>query len=166
VVAKHGVVVDTDVIVQNPKSGLYGFRMELGHARDGTRMQANRTGFATDTAAMVEYNRLSRQRDARVPRPRLTDSVQTLFQDWLCAREQEIEPNTLYSYTWLFSLLYPYLGKVRGSRLSARMVERTYRDLEAAGLSRTTLRTLDLVLNKAFGEQTGRTLGTQAPRKR
>ncbi len=45
------------------------------------------------------------------------------------------------------------------------MVERVYRDLEVAGYSRTTLRTLDLVLAKAFGEQTGRTLGARRPRE-
>lgn len=43
------------------------------------------------------------------------------------------------------------------------MVERAYRQLEGAGYSRTTLRTLNLVLAKAFGEQTGRTLGACKP---
>jgi hypothetical protein len=64
------------------------------------------------------------------------------------AREQELEPNTLYHYAWLLRLIYPHVGRVRASRLSARMVENAYRDLEAAGHSRTTLRTLDLVLCK------------------
>jgi integrase len=86
-------------------------------------------------------------------------------QDWLRAREQELQPNTLYNYTWLLGLIYPYLGTVRGSRLSARMTERAYRQLEAAGYSRTTLRTLDLVLTKAYGEQTGLTLGAHRPRE-
>jgi hypothetical protein len=45
------------------------------------------------------------------------------------------------------------------------MVERSYQQLEAAGYSRTTLRTLNLVLAKAFGEQTGRTLGAHRPRE-
>jgi membrane-bound lytic murein transglycosylase MltF len=35
------------------------------------------------------------------------------------------------------------------------MVERAYGDLEASGYSRTTIRTLDLVLAKAFAEQLG-----------
>jgi len=41
---------------------------------------------------------------------------------------------------------------VRGSRLSARMVENAYRELEATGYFRTSLRTLDLVLAEAFEE--------------
>ncbi|MEV4715024.1 site-specific integrase [Micromonospora sp. NPDC049374] len=45
------------------------------------------------------------------------------------------------------------------------MTERAYRHLEAAGYSRTTLRTLDLVLTKAYGEQTGLTLGAHRPRE-
>lgn len=45
------------------------------------------------------------------------------------------------------------------------MIERAYRDLELAGYSRSTLRTLDLVLGNAFGEQTGRTVGARKPRE-
>jgi hypothetical protein len=63
---------------------------------------------------------------------------------------------TTTNYGWLLGLIYPYVGRVRASRPSARMTERAYRQLEAAGYSRTTLRTLNLVLAKAFGEQTGR----------
>ncbi|MEU4563625.1 site-specific integrase [Actinoplanes sp. NPDC023936] len=48
-------------------------------------------------------------------------------------------------------------------RSSARMVERAYQQLETDGYSRTTLRTLNLVLRKAFGEQTGRNLGLRKP---
>jgi integrase len=158
-------VADTDVILQDPASGLYGFRLEMGRDGNGIRMQARRTGFVTEKAAMVEYGRLCRQRDARHPRPRLSDTVQQLCESWLLAREQELQPNTRYNYAWLLGLIYPYLGGVRASRLSARMVEGAYRDLEACGYSRTTLRTLDLVLTKAFGELTGRTLGARKPRE-
>lgn len=42
------------------------------------------------------------------------------------------------------------------------MVERAYRELEIAGYSRTTLRTLHLVLAKAFEEQVDRTLNENA----
>ncbi|MER7004743.1 site-specific integrase [Dactylosporangium sp. NPDC000555] len=45
------------------------------------------------------------------------------------------------------------------------MTERAYLQLETAGYSRTTLRTLHLVLAKAFGEQTGRTLNAHKPRE-
>jgi integrase len=45
------------------------------------------------------------------------------------------------------------------------MAERAYQQLEVAGYSRTTLRTLNLVLAKAFGEQTGRALGAHKPRE-
>jgi hypothetical protein len=75
--------------------------------------------------------------------------VQAVCRDWLQVREQELEPNTVYGYTWLLSLVYPYVGRVRASRLSAWMVERAYRDLEAAGYSRNTLRTLDVVFAKS-----------------
>jgi integrase len=158
-------VADVDVIIQDPATGLFGFRLEMGRDRSGVRRQARRTGFVTEKAALAEYRRLSRQRDTQAARPRLGDTVQTVCQGWLHVREQELEPNTLYNYAWLLSLVYPYLGCVRASRLSARMTERAYRDLEAAGYSRTTLRTLDLVLGKAFGEQTGRTLGACRPRE-
>jgi len=45
------------------------------------------------------------------------------------------------------------------------MVERAYRELEGCGYSRTTLRTLNLVLAKAFVEQVGWTLGARKPRE-
>jgi len=159
------VMVDAEVIVRDQTTGLFGFRLELGRGRSGTRMQARRSGFVTEQAALAEYRRLCRQRDAQLARPRLSDTVQTVCQGWLLAREHELQPNTLYSYAWLLSLIYPYLGRVRVSRLSARMTECAYRHLEAAGYSRSTLRTLDLVLAKAFGEQTGRTLGARKPRE-
>jgi integrase len=159
------VMTDIDVIVRDPVTGTFGFRLELGRDRNGARMQARRAGFVTEQAALVEYRRLGRRRDANLARPRLSDPVQAVCEDWLRSREQELQPNTLYNYAWLLGLLYPYIGKVRACRLSARMTERVYRDLEAAGYSRSTLRTLDLVLTKAFAAQIGRTLGTHKPRE-
>jgi integrase len=156
---------DTDAIVQDQATGLYGFRLEMGRGRDGTRIQVRRTGFATEKVALTEYRRLCRQRDARLPKPRLSDTVRSICDGWVLAREQELEPNTVYNYRWLLGLIYPHVGGVRASRLSARMVERAYRDLEAAGYSRTTLRTLNLVLMKAFVEQTGRDLHVRKPRE-
>src|SRR2546430_9330810 len=152
-------MADLDVIAQDPTTGLFGFRLELGRDRTGARMQARRTGSVTEKAALSEYRRLSRLRDARRPRLRLPDTVQTVCEDWLNARGQELQPNTVYNYGWLLNLIYPHVGRVRASRLSARMTERAYRQLKAAGCSRTTLRVLNLVLAKAFVEQTGRTLG-------
>jgi hypothetical protein len=156
---------DTDAIVQDPMTGLFGFRLEMGRDHGGIRMQARRSGFATAKAAQTEYRRLCRQRDAQHPKPRLSDSVQDVCEGWVLAREQELEPNTVYGYRWLLGLIYPHVGGVRASRLSARMVERAYRKLEGRGYSRTTLRTLNLVLAKAFVEQVGRTLGVRKPRE-
>ena len=158
-------MTDTDVIVQDQVTGLFGFRVEMGRDRNGSRMQARRTDFRTEKAALAEYRRLCRQRDAQHPKPRLSDTVQDLCQGWLLARGRELQPNTLYNYAWLLALIYPYVGRVGASRLSARMVERAYRELEASGYCRTTLRTLDLVLAKAFEQQTGRTLGVHKPRE-
>lgn len=158
-------MTDVDVIVRDPVTGMFGFRVELGRDRGGARMQARRGGFVSEKAALVEYRRLCRLRDAGRPRPRLSDTVQTVCEDWLAGRVRELQPNTVYNCGWLLSLVYPYVGRVRASRLSARMVERVYRQLEAAGFSRTTLRTLNLVLAKAFGEQIGRALGVHKPRE-
>jgi hypothetical protein len=75
------------------------------------------------------------------------------------------EKEALTTYRRLCRQLYPHVGGVRASRLSARIVERAYRDLEPAGYSRTTLRTLNLVLVKAFDEQAGRSPGVRKPRE-
>jgi hypothetical protein len=83
----------------------------------------------------------------------------------LLSREQELEPNTSYNYRWWLGLIFPHIGKVRARRLSAGIVERAYRDLEADGYSLTTVRTLDLVLTKVCTEQLGRTLGARKPRE-
>ncbi|MBL7261586.1 site-specific integrase [Actinoplanes sp. LDG1-01] len=163
--AEVRAVSDTEAIVQDPVTGLFGFRLEMGRDNEGTRVQARRSGFTTAKAAKTEYERLCRQRDAQHPKPRLSDSVQTVCESWVLSREQELEPNTVYGYRWLFGLIYPYVGGVRAGRLSARMVERAYRELEGCGYSRTTLRTLNLVLSKAFVEQVGRTLGARMPRE-
>ena len=122
---------DTDAIVQDQETGLYGFRLEMGRGRDGTRMQVRRSGFATEKLALTEYRRLCRQRDACHPKPRLSETVQSICDGWVLAREQELEPNTVYNYRWLLGLIYPHVGGVRASRLSARMVERAYRELSA-----------------------------------
>lgn len=131
---------DTDAIVQDPVTGLFGFRLEMGRDHGGIQMQARRSGFVTETAARTECGRLCRQRDAQHPKPRLNDSVQNICEGWVLAREQELEPNTVYGYRWLLGLIYPYVDGVRASRLSARMVERAYHQLEGRGYSRTTLR--------------------------
>lgn len=155
---------EIELIVQDAATGLFRFRLEMGRGPDGTRVQARRTGFATRRAAQAEYRRLCRQRDSRLARSRLTGTVQALCDGWLQAREQELEPNTLHNYRWLLGLIYPFVGRLRASRLTARTVERAYRDLESSGISRTTLRTLDLVLFKAYVEQTGHQLKTRKPR--
>jgi hypothetical protein len=158
-------VADTDVIIRDPTTGLFGFRLELGRDRSGVRMQARRTGFVTEKPRWPSTVGSAANVTRTWPKPRLSDTVQTVCQGWLRAREQELQPNTLYNYMWLLSLTYPHVDRVRASRLSARMIERAHRDLEAAGYSRSTLRTLDLVLAKAFGGQTGRTLGARKPRE-
>ncbi|BCJ75084.1 site-specific integrase [Catellatospora sp. IY07-71] len=155
---------EVDAIVRDLKTGMFGFRLEMGRGRDGSRVQARRSGFATFHAALAEYRRLCAQRDAGQPKTRMTGTVRALCDGWLQARKQELEPNTLHNYRWLLGLTYPHVGRLRASRLSARAVERMYRALEAEGYSRTTLRTLDLVLSKAFYEETGLSLGTRKPR--
>jgi len=55
---------DTEAIVQDPVTGLFGFRLEMGRVHGGIRMQARRSGFVTAKAAQVGYVRLCRQRDA------------------------------------------------------------------------------------------------------
>jgi integrase len=157
-------VDEIELIVRDPKTGLFDFRLEMGRGPGGTRMQARRTGFATRRAAEAEYRRLCRQRDSRLARPRPTGTMQALCDGWLQARRQELEPNTVHNYRWLLGLIYPFVGGLRASRLTARTVERAYGDLESSGISRTTLRTLDLVLSKAYVEQTGHRLKTRKPR--
>ncbi|MEV4351402.1 hypothetical protein AB0J83_43655 [Actinoplanes sp. NPDC049596] len=89
--------------------------------------------------------------------------MQNICEDWELAGEQELEPNTVYGYRWLLGLIYPYVGGVRASRLSARMVERAYRELEGCGYSHNPAE-VEFVLAKAFVEQAGRTLGVRKPR--
>jgi hypothetical protein len=77
---------DTEAIVQDRLTGLFGFRLEMGRDHGGIRMQARRSGFVTETAAKTEYGRLCRQRDAQHPKPRLGDSVQNVCEGWVRAR--------------------------------------------------------------------------------
>src|SRR3954466_10867520 len=98
------VMADVEGIVRDQVTGLFGFRLELGRDRSGTRMQARRAGFVTEQAALAEYRRLARRRDGNLARPRASDPVQTVCQVWLRSREQELQPNTLYNYMWLLSL--------------------------------------------------------------
>jgi len=80
-------VSDTEAIVQDPVTGLFGFRLEMGRDHEGIRVQARRSSFTTAKAAKTEYGRLCRQRDAQHPTPRLNDSVQTVCEGWVLARE-------------------------------------------------------------------------------
>jgi hypothetical protein len=103
-------MADVDVIVQDPVTGLFGFRLELGRDRMGVRMQARRSGFVTQRTALAEYRRLSRLQDAQRPRLRLSDNVQTVCEAWVDGRAQELQPNTVYNYGWPLGLLYPLWG--------------------------------------------------------
>jgi hypothetical protein len=93
------VMAEVDVIVQDHVTGLFGFRLELGRDRAGARMQARRGGFVTANAALAEYRRLSRQRDARRLRLRLSDTVQTVCEEWLSSRVQELAPKGYQALT-------------------------------------------------------------------
>jgi hypothetical protein len=104
---------EVDAIVRDPRTGMFGFRLEMGRGRDGSRVQARRSGFATFQAALAEYRRLCAQRDAGQPKTRMTGNVRALCDGWLQAREQELEPNTLHNYGWLLGLIYPH-GPVAG----------------------------------------------------
>ncbi|HCT75302.1 MAG TPA: site-specific integrase [Micromonosporaceae bacterium] len=152
-----GIFVDS-------KSGMFGFRMDVGRAADGSRRQVKRGGFSTAQEALGERRRLQQAKDAGTQKARLAGSVRSLCDGWLASRVQELEPNTVYGYGWLFQLTYPYIGCLRASTLTGRIAGRMYDVLERQGLSRITLRTLDLVLTKAFGEETGRTLNAPTPR--
>ncbi len=69
---------DTEAIVRDPVTGLFGFRLEMGRDHGGIRVQVRRSSFTTEKAAITEYGRLCRQRDAQNPKPRLSDSVQMI----------------------------------------------------------------------------------------
>jgi hypothetical protein len=51
-------MTDINVIVQDPVTGLFGFRLEWGRDRTGARMQARRGGFVTEKAALAEPGRV------------------------------------------------------------------------------------------------------------
>ncbi|MEU7873500.1 hypothetical protein [Dactylosporangium sp. NPDC049140] len=36
--------------------------------------------------------------------------MQTLYDDWLISREQELQPNTIYNYGRLLNLIYPHIA--------------------------------------------------------
>jgi hypothetical protein len=65
-------------IVQDQVTGMFGLRLEMGRDHGGIRMQVRRTGFVTEKAATIEFGRLCRQRDARHPKSRLSDTVQSI----------------------------------------------------------------------------------------
>ncbi|WP_245571198.1 tyrosine-type recombinase/integrase [Catelliglobosispora koreensis] len=145
-------------------SGSFGFRMDLPRQADGSRRQAKRVGFATDVEAAAERDRLRLVARAGTQRARLAGTMKTLCEGWLESRSQELSSNSVYNYRWLLELTFPYIGGQRASVLTGSKAEDVYRKLEALGYSRTTLRTLDLVLTKAFGDETGRHLGARKPR--
>lgn len=127
-------------------------------------VRSNGRGFSTPDEALRERERLRLAKEASTHKARLAGSMKSLCNAWIESRVQELEANTIYSYKWLLQLTYPYIGSLRASTLTGRIASRMYSELEASGYSRTTLRTLDLVLTKAFGEETGRTLGARKPR--
>ena len=43
---------DTDAILRDPVTGLFGFRLEMGRDHRGIRMQARRSGFVTAKAQL------------------------------------------------------------------------------------------------------------------
>ncbi|WP_412542980.1 tyrosine-type recombinase/integrase [Longispora sp. K20-0274] len=156
---------DMERIIQDPETGTYGFRMDLQRGADNSRHQAKRGGFSTDVEALAKYRELRAAQDAGTQKSRLAGTVSSLLEGWLESRVQQLQPNTVYNYRYLFRLIKPYVGRKKASALTGRMLGSAYKKLEAKGLSRTTLRKADLILKKAYVEETGRTLVVDAPRE-
>ncbi len=153
-----------EAIKEDPDTGLFSFRLEMGRSRDDKRVQANRAGFPDYESAAEVYKRLRAQRDAGRIQARLTGTVRALCDSWLRARVQQLEPNTFYNYSYALGLACRHVGDTRVTRLSRQMVERMYRDLEREGYSRTTVRTMGRVFAKALLEEGGIKLGARKPR--
>jgi len=151
-------------IKEDPETGLFGFRLEMGRSRNGKRVQARRVGFRDYRSALAAYERLCAQRDGGRILARLTGTVRALCDGWLQARVQQLEPNTFYNYSYALGLACRHVGDTRVTRLSRQMVERMYRDLETEGYSRTTVRTMGRVFAKALLEEAGIELGARKPR--
>ena len=107
-----------------------------------------------------------RRVDARRRRPRSSDPVQTVCEDWLTGRAQELRAEHGVQPRLAAEPGLPVCGSGPGVAVECPHGRTCpIGRVEKSGYSRSTLRTVDLVLAKAFGEQTGRTLGVHKPRE-
>lgn len=124
---------------RDPKTGTWGFIVDLPPAADGSRRQARRRGFPTKKAAQeaLDELRTASRKGGYVPptRQRLGDF---LTHDWLPTVRLTLDADTWSSYERNLRVhVIPRIGGVPLQSVDGGMLNRVYVDLLATGRVRT-----------------------------
>lgn len=136
--------------VKDPKTGLWGFVVDVGVDERGTRKQARRRGLPTKALAQEALNTLRSavQESTYVPPKRQT--VGDYLDEWLVAIAHTVEGSTLSSYRRNVRIhVRPAIGGVQLQKLDPAHLNRLYGQL-LDRLSIRTVRYIHTILHRAL----------------
>lgn len=146
---------------RDPRTGTWGFVIDLPPWPDGRRRQIRRRGLPTRKAAQeaLEEVRVDARKGAYVP-PRRQTLTAFLQDDWLPAKRARLEPSTFESYERHLRLhVIPTLGGIQLQALDPAHLNRLYGHLlehgrrdGMGGLSARTVRYVGTILGAALDD--------------
>ena len=146
---------------QDPKTGLWGFVVDVSPGPDGERRQARRRGFRTKREAQEALDILRGEvRHHGYVAPTNQTVREFLVDDWLPAVKGTLQPSSWMSYSDTVRIhIVPALGGIKLRALEPSQINRMYADLLAdggrkdgrpGGLSPRTVRYVHTVLGRAL----------------
>jgi integrase len=151
----------TAVPRQDPKTGTWGFIVDLGEGPDGKRRQARRRGFKTKKLALEELTNVRKKVTTQTYVAPARSTVAEYLAKWVKGLPTSgLRPSTVHGYErCLLSYVTPVLGGRRLDQLTAADLDSLYSGLLATGLKRRegglsprSVRYVHVVIQKALGD--------------
>jgi integrase len=135
---------------KDPKSGTWGFVVDVGRSEDGKRVQARRRGFATKAEAQRKLDELRASVHTGAFVAHDTATFGEYLDEWIGTVKGELEPSTWSSYNRNLRLhVKPTLGGIRLQSLDPAALNRLYARLREH-LSVRTVRYIHTIIHRAL----------------
>ncbi len=118
--------------VKDPKTGVWGFVVDVGVDEHGKRKQARRRGFRTKKLAQGELDKLRSDVANQTYVPPARQTFSEFLDEWLAimAGPDKLKPSTLSSYTRVLRIhVRPRIGGLQLQALTAGALDKLYLEL-------------------------------------
>jgi integrase len=135
---------------RDPRTGTWGFVVDVGVGENGKRKQARRRGFKTKKDAQSELDRLRTRVAQQTYVAPKRETVAEYLDEWLAAIEHTVRPSTFSSYKRNVRVhVKSAIGAVQLQRLDAAHLNRMYGALRGR-LSVRTVRYIHTIVHRAL----------------